>query len=333
MLRSENVKRFAKDLVKSVALYCLTVAGGTVLLLLVLSGIGYLPYSDRPGPGWHAAHIPTLREIGFYLSFGTFFLVTLSLFWGVALFLFARCLGWLSAPRPLVAVSGAIAAGFVTCMGVAGAGWYIAIAAFPVYAAGILGLLFGALLLPRFADIRSSSRDWKRWLGITATVATFIGLVAYPIIARGDRQTLHVTIARLISGPDGITSNGKKLGLSDDQLAFLQSLGLTGSVHLSMQSDSGYLNANAVKTQAFFLFTEPIKSRVELHLPKKGTNVLYVQIADRWLTHPQDAPTIRRKVAFWPSEDGAEVRFQFDSGSGGRFPSNPPSILKRSAPD
>jgi MFS family permease len=322
----EAAKLFAKDLVKSLALYCLIVAGGTVLILLALSAIGYLPYSDRPGPGWHSAHIPTLREISFYLSFGIFFLINFCLLWGAALFVFARCLGWLSAPRVFVALTGGFAAGLVTLMGMAGTGWYIAVAAFPVYTAGILGLVFGAAVLPRFAGIRSNVCDWKHWLGIAVTVTVFVGLILYPILSKQDRQSLHVAVARLVPDSKVIESNSKTLALSDEQLTFLKSHGLIGSLHFGMESYSGSLGETAVKAQAFVLFTQPIKSRVELRQPKKGTSILYVQIGDKWLKHPEDAPTIERKIAFWPSEQGAEVHFQIDSGRVGSFSWYPPMI-------
>jgi hypothetical protein len=51
--------------------YALFLAGGTFLLLVVVSAIGYLPYSDRRGPGWYAAHIPNVQEVGYYASWAT----------------------------------------------------------------------------------------------------------------------------------------------------------------------------------------------------------------------------------------------------------------------
>ncbi len=324
MPKREDAKLFAKDLVKSLALYCLIVGGGTVLVLVASSAIGYLPYSDRPGPGWHAAHIPGLREIGFYLSFAVFFVITFCLFWGTALFVFVRCLGWLSAPRLFVAVTGGIAAGFVTVMGAAGAGWYIAIAAFPVYASSILGLLFGILVLPRFANPRSVSRTWKHWLGIAVAFVAFFGLIVYPALSQRNSQSLQVDFIRLLPGSEAIGSNGKTLGLSAEQLVFLNSLGLSGGLSFVLQSDSG-LSETTVKAKAVVLFTQPIKSRVELRQPK-GTNVLYVQVGDRWIMHPENAPTTRRKIAFWPAgQAGTEIQFQIDPGSTGGFSWYPPT--------
>jgi hypothetical protein len=85
-----------------------------------------------------------------------------------------------------------------------------------------------------------------------------------------------------------------------------------------MQSDSG-LGETTVKAQAAVLFTQPISSRVELRQPK-GANVLYVQIGDRWILRPENAPTIGRKISFWPSgRDGTDIQFQIDSGSSGSF--------------
>jgi hypothetical protein len=264
-----------------------------------------------------------LREVGFYFSFAVFFVITFCLLWGSALFVFVRCLGWLSAPRLFVVVVGGIAAGYVTLMGAAGTGWYIAIAAFPVYAAGILGLLYGALVLPRYANLRSGSRNWKRWLGIAAASTAFLGLIFYPALSRRSSQSLQVAVIRLLPGSEPIGSDGKTLGLSEEQLVFLKSLGLRGSLSFRMQSDSG-VGETTVKAQAAVLFTQPIKSRVELRQPK-GANVLYVQVGDKWIMHPENAPTIGRKIAFWPSgQNGTEIQFQIDPGSGGSFSWYPP---------
>src|SRR5712692_8274111 len=40
-------------------------------------------------------------------------------------------------------------------------GWYISIAAFPVYMAGVLGLFFGCFVLPRFAP--AGGTKWPSW--------------------------------------------------------------------------------------------------------------------------------------------------------------------------
>jgi len=52
-------------------------------------------------------------------------------------------------PRWIVAVVGALLGGLVSGYVVLGIGWYISIGAAPVYFATVLGLLFGAWLLPK----------------------------------------------------------------------------------------------------------------------------------------------------------------------------------------
>ncbi len=36
------------------------------LLLVLINSVGYLPYSDRPGPGWQTPHLPSGQELGFF---------------------------------------------------------------------------------------------------------------------------------------------------------------------------------------------------------------------------------------------------------------------------
>src|SRR5712692_1562273 len=63
-----RIAKALKDLLAFTSLWTLTVAGGVFLVLILLTLIGYLPYSDRPGPGWQGAHLPSLQEVGFFLG-------------------------------------------------------------------------------------------------------------------------------------------------------------------------------------------------------------------------------------------------------------------------
>ena len=125
-------------------------------------------------------------------------------------------------------------------------------------------------------------------------------------------------VIRLFPGSGTIGSDGQSLGLSEEQLEFLKSLGLRGSLGLSVQPDSG-LGETAAKGQAAIVFTHQPKSRVELRQPK-GVNVLYVQVGDKWIMHPENAPTIGRKIVFWPAgQNGAEIDLHIDPESSGSF--------------
>ena len=147
-----RVKAFLLDLLRSIGLYVLIVVGGSLCFLCVAPMFGYLPYSDRPGPGWYGK-FPALSWAAFWDGVVSMFdwallLVPYALVAGLIVFAVARLLERFKAPRVLVAVVGALLAGFVSGYIVLAIGWYIAIAEAPVYFAIVLGLVFGVFLLP-----------------------------------------------------------------------------------------------------------------------------------------------------------------------------------------
>lgn len=147
------MKRIAIDLLKTVGLYLLVVGGGVLGFLVFAPVFGYLPYSDRPGPGWFG-RFPAVswgdfwNGASFHLGW-SLLLAPYAVVSGLLLFIVARVLERFHIPRLVVAVVGAFLAAFVSGYTVLGIGWYIAIAAPPVYAAMILGILYGAWLLPK----------------------------------------------------------------------------------------------------------------------------------------------------------------------------------------
>jgi hypothetical protein len=145
--------RVAIDLLKMVGLYLAIVVGGLLGFLSLAPVFGYLPYSDRPGPGWFGQSPAVsmsefLRGVGFQLGWSALLLPNAALS-GLALFVVVRALEHFRTPPWIIAVVGALLGGVVSGYMVLGIGWYIAMAAAPVYFAAVLGLLFGALLLPR----------------------------------------------------------------------------------------------------------------------------------------------------------------------------------------
>jgi hypothetical protein len=127
----------------------IVVLGGLFSYLNVALLLGYLPYSDRPGPGWHPGVSLSLAELqsigGFILFLSIYWLPTLLLIY--FLFRLLRLVGY---NRLVYAVLGGIiigvAAGYVTLA----IGWYIALDGSTVWAGIILGLLYGATLFPKF---------------------------------------------------------------------------------------------------------------------------------------------------------------------------------------
>ena len=147
------MQRFVLDLLKTIGLYLLVVVGGVLVFLAFAPVFGYLPYSDRPGPGWFGSFpAVTWSEFwggaSFHLGW-TLFLAPYAAVCGLILFLVARLLERLRTPRIGVAVVSGLLAGFLSGYIVLGIGWYIAIAAPPVYVAMGLGVLYGAWLLPK----------------------------------------------------------------------------------------------------------------------------------------------------------------------------------------
>jgi hypothetical protein len=122
------------------------------VFLVAINSIGYLPYSDRPGPGWQAPHLPVLAELKFFAGFSVLLLPASALYGsffaiGAAILSFCRLPRW--ALRTVVVVPAFLAGGVL----MAGVGWFIAISTVGVYlAAGCAGLwglfIFPALVPP-----------------------------------------------------------------------------------------------------------------------------------------------------------------------------------------
>ena len=147
------MKPFFMDLLKSIGVYLLIVVGGTFCFLTVAPVFGYVPYSDRPGPGWYGK-FPALSWTQFWHGAVDMFdwallLVPYAVVAGLILFTVARLLERFRTPRVAVAivcaVVGWIGSGYV----VMAIGWYIAIGGVAVDLAAALGLVYGGFLLPR----------------------------------------------------------------------------------------------------------------------------------------------------------------------------------------
>lgn len=305
----KELQSVVKAFISCTGLYCLVLLGGLLLLLVGCSLVGYLPYSDRPGPGWGAPHLPGWEEIWFYMGW-EFLLVPMLLFWGTIFFAFATLIGWLRVPRWLMGLSAGILCGLLSLMATAALGWYIAIAAFPVYGAGVLGLLFGCLILPRFAP--QGGTRWPSWVRTIAATAAVLGLglsIIYPILPERDSQELEVVFVRLVPEAEQIATDTGKL--SADEIKLLRSLGLKGSLLVGMQASKATGNSSR-HARAIIVLRERLETRVDLREPK-ATNVVYVQDGKNWKMYPPGARTIGKKISFWPSElNPTDLEFELE---------------------
>lgn len=141
---------------KSVALYLGIVAGGLTVFLIFAPLFGYLPYSDRPGPGWFGS-FPALGWTEFWSNalgmagFGLFIAILIAL-GGAIVVGIIRLTERFHAPILAVRVGGAALSAVVTAYFVMGAGWYISLGLPAWIVAVALGALAGGWFLPQRAS-------------------------------------------------------------------------------------------------------------------------------------------------------------------------------------
>jgi hypothetical protein len=118
------------------------------LLLIAVNSAGYLPYSDRPGPGWQRPHFPDIQELQFFFGFGLL-LLRGTAFYGGLFAALAWLLGFCHLPswglRLIATPLAFLSAGIM----MAAAGWMIAIFSVGVYIAAVCGGFWGLLVFPR----------------------------------------------------------------------------------------------------------------------------------------------------------------------------------------
>jgi hypothetical protein len=128
----------------------LIILGGLFLYITIALAIGYLPYSDRPGPGWYknqyGISFDDIRYVwGFILFLGIYILALLI----IAYFVF-RLFLFVGYNRIVFSIFGGLFIGFFSMYLTLGIGWYIAIDNSTTIAGGILGIIYGATLFPKF---------------------------------------------------------------------------------------------------------------------------------------------------------------------------------------
>ena len=126
---------FAADLVPS-------------LLLLLVNSAGYLPYSDRPGPGWQTPHLPTGQELRLFLGFAALLLEATALY-GLIFAAAGWALGFCRLPRWVLRVMAAPTAFLTSGLMMAAGGWMIAISPVSVYTAAACGAFWGLFVFPK----------------------------------------------------------------------------------------------------------------------------------------------------------------------------------------
>jgi len=140
------------------------------VLLIGASAIGFLVYSDRPGPGFYGPRFALdLAEARFLLGF-LGFLVAPLLFAGSVVLAVELIYVRLHLPAASIRLVGALAAGLFTGLVTASIGWYIALAGEAAGLALVVGTLAAFVMFPRRLSLSVRPKSWAslaRGVGMT----------------------------------------------------------------------------------------------------------------------------------------------------------------------
>lgn len=296
----KTLKRLCKQFLGTAALFSALVGLGTSTVLLFASCIGYLPYSDRPGPGWWApAHWPSLSEVGNYLGFAPWF-AYFCLYFGVGLFALSLVLGVAATPAWLTRFLGGGISALAAGLAVAGAGWYFALASIGPNTAIAIGLFYGVFLFPRFV-YRNEIRPqlWLRVIVVTVTTGLFLFWIARPFLPRKPIPSVALQIDRL-------TPSDKPFTMSDDRFLGPEISSEVGSLNLSGELHGGISQAGGGNSQqsvnVLLIALEPITQQYRLDIPETG-HVVYVLKNHVWTAHPNFQKKDKRLVVIKPGID------------------------------
>lgn len=142
----KTLKKFGKHLLFGT----LIILGGLFLYMIFTISIGYIPYSDRPGSGWYDKDFGiSWNEIsavlGFIIFLGIYIISSLAIVY--LLFRLLRLIGY---NRVVFKILGGLVIGILSSYWTMGIGWYIAIDGSTVIVGGILGLIYGSTLFPKY---------------------------------------------------------------------------------------------------------------------------------------------------------------------------------------
>jgi hypothetical protein len=276
--------RLGKQFAGTILLFSFLVATATAIWMLVASSVGYLPYSDRPGVGWKlTAHWPSFAEIGSYLGFIPFFVILLW-FFGAAFFVLAIVLGLVSLPRWSVRVIGGVVGLATAGMGVAGAGWYIALSGTGPLVGAVAGLVYGVFLFPLFVVRRE--RLFPLWVRLAVAIlapALILFWVVSPLLPRAPVPALNYDVLRITPG-DKLVADQMNSYDSPTVREIVRSLQIRGQIHSGIGGASaGDNNVPGIQVQVYLL--EPIREESKLALPQGGV-VVYVLRSGHWTATP-----------------------------------------------
>lgn len=308
-MKSQVLKSLGRRFAGTALLFSGIVGVGTSVVLLLCSSFGYLPYSDRPGPGWWwRVHWPSWAETATYIGFAPWF-AYFCLYFGCGFFGLSLVLGVASTPRWLNRLLGGAIAAAAAGLAVMGAGWILALSSIGPDAAFVLGLLYGVFLFPRFIQPRTQPiTTWMRISAVSCATALFLYWIASPFLSKRPVPDVNYDLIRVTPGEKAVTATAF---LGSEFAAGLAVLDLRGDTHGGIGGGGGGSGQNAPPIDIELIALEPIMKEARLAIPNTG-NVIYVLKNGSWTAHPsvmqKDKRTLTVKPGTDPHYDGGRVK-------------------------
>ena len=262
------------------------------LLLLLINCVGYLPYSDRPGPGWQPAHLPSKDELRFFLSFAQALLPGSALYggmFGLAGLLFGVC----SVPRWVIRLLGAPLAFLASALIMSAAGWMIAISALGVYVAAGCAAIWALLLLPLLVVPKSSPLPMlvRLLLPLTFFGAGCFYLVR-PFLPQAPIPALNFDFTRCNDAGMGPIVPLSR-AWEDDSLIRKAGLAST-SCHLESAGQTSSSGTDDRMLRFHLLFLKPTSREVNVPVPEQDGTLIIIDGDD--VRFVPDSPSKRKET-------------------------------------
>lgn len=269
------------------------------VLLLVINCSGYLPYSDRPGPGWQAPHWPGSQELGFFFGFALYMGVP-TLLYAAAQAVLGIIYGICSLPKWAIRVCGGVSAFLAAGLLMEGAGWMIAMAPIGVYLAAGCGFLWGTLLLPELVVRMTVVRPLAARIALPLiVVGCGVAYLIYPLLPKTPLPSITFEMNRVTPGSSFVQAAATPYLKAETQRE-IDALQLHGDEHGGIQSSQGTGSDQSVDVVVLTL--EPIRREYKLDVPAFG-HVVYVLEKGKLTAHPSIQKKARESILIDPGVD------------------------------
>jgi hypothetical protein len=299
------------DWLRSVGSYAVLTVVGLLVILLASSAVGYLPYSDRPGPGWM---VPTVSiEMLLYFGSWAIYLVVPCAVLGTGVFGYHRLLRRVGAPLHLARVTGGLMGGLGSLWMVAAWGWYIALAAFVPWVAAALGLFWGAFVLPRYLGELPGVARGHWWARVAVAMLPFpvFGLIW---LSATSGQNLEIEVVEF-QRADSAVEDAWAADLDSTRAVLFDSLALKG--RFTLRGSSTQFGGVSDSASMVVVLTRPLRREAQLPIPD-GVAVTYVLLDGEWLKFPPDAPTLRTELALGVARGSSWTTIEWPNRASGR---------------